>query len=90
MDQSMKHDVLTSKWTKMRKRIASGDKSSGPTDWFESVLDAFEDRVERILQRVEGEKNDFDWEKIRRRDEIHCDALERCKQIVKEEMEVVE
>ena len=35
-------EVLMKQWDHWRKRIAMGDESSMPRDWFQNVLDLFE------------------------------------------------
>ncbi|GAH02057.1 unnamed protein product [marine sediment metagenome] len=36
----MDREKIMRQWDYWRKRIADGDKSSAPRDWFESVLDS--------------------------------------------------
>ena len=43
-------EKIMKQWDAMRKRIAEGDKSSAPSDWFGSVIDTF---LEQIAQRSE-------------------------------------
>ena len=38
----MNRESIMIQWDMYRKRIAEGDKSSGPRDWFESFLDEIE------------------------------------------------
>jgi len=45
MSLNRKH--LMADWDFWRKRIANGDRGSGPRDWFESVLDSCEERASR-------------------------------------------
>lgn len=40
-----KRKIIMNQWDYYRKRIAEGDKSSLPRDWFESVLDYYEERI---------------------------------------------
>jgi hypothetical protein len=37
-------EKIMKQWDYWRKRIAEGDKSSAPRDWFESVIDALLER----------------------------------------------
>ena len=41
-------EKIMKQWDAMRKRIAEGDKSSAPSDWFASVIDSL---TEQIAQR---------------------------------------
>ena len=52
LESSPKIDTekIMKQWDAMRKRIAEGDKSSAPSDWFGSVIDSF---TEQIAQRSE-------------------------------------
>ena len=43
-------EKIMKQWDFWRKRIAEGDKSSAPSDWFGSVIDSF---TEQIAQRSE-------------------------------------
>ena len=43
-------EKIMKQWDAMRKRIAEGDKSSAPSDWFASVIDSL---TEQIAQRSE-------------------------------------
>ena len=40
--------IIMLHWDYYRQRIALGDKSSGPRDWFESVLDSLEERFNEL------------------------------------------
>ena len=41
-DIMINRDQIMQQWDFWRKRIAEGDNSSAPRDWFESILDLFE------------------------------------------------
>jgi len=52
LESSPKIDTekIMKQWDCWRKRIANGDKSSAPSDWFASVIDCL---TEQIAQRSE-------------------------------------
>lgn len=41
----MNREQIMSQWDYWRERIANGDRSSAPRDWFESVLDRFDELI---------------------------------------------
>jgi len=42
-------EKIMQQWDFWRKRIAEGDKSSAPSDWFGSVIDTFRERIAALL-----------------------------------------
>lgn len=42
----MDREKIMQQWDYWRGRIATGDWSSSPRDWFESVLDAYDEIIE--------------------------------------------
>ena len=44
----MDRETIMQQWDKMRRRIAEGDKSSGPRDWFESILDCYDEEISEM------------------------------------------
>ena len=42
-------EKIMRQWDFWRKRIANGDKSSAPSDWFASVIDTLLERIAALL-----------------------------------------
>jgi uncharacterized membrane protein YfbV (UPF0208 family) len=43
---------IMEQWDYWRKRIACGDKSSAPRDWFESILDEIKQQEDAIREAI--------------------------------------
>ena len=52
----MSREKIMPQWDYWRQRIAGGDVSSSPRDWFESVLEVQDETLSRIKKRLEAEK----------------------------------
>lgn len=51
-EETAEREKIMEQWDYWRERIAKGDKSSAPRDWFESVMSHYECRIEELELQI--------------------------------------
>lgn len=63
-DRADEREVIMQWWDHWRKAIAEGDKSSRPRDWFEAVLDRFDEEISELIAERDHHLSRSAWQHI--------------------------
>ena len=56
----MSNELVMQQWDYWRKRIAEGDTTSAPRDWFESIIDSRDEQIDELTAQVEHMRLGFE------------------------------